>query len=259
MKANSTNPAPKFSANVSATLLALALLTGGCASTDKDAGSNKPASAATEAPAKGSVNRFKATDGRTINIGKASPADGGMRYDNPHMEKGKCWIADGFNFNGFDTIYIAPTASTAKFPDKPADNMVHNLAKDNLVAELMRRLNERGIAPTVVTRESDLKPGAKVLKIENTITEFSKGGGGARYFVGLYGGGQPVLRVQGKATSGDKTVFTFEARRSGVSGNARMGGAFLKDEDIQVEDIRSMVLDLTDFMAAVAGKYTPKN
>ena len=32
-----------------------------------------------------------------------------------------------------------------------------------------------------------------------------------------------------------------------------MTGAFMKDEDIQTEDVRSMVLDLTDFMSAVAG------
>jgi hypothetical protein len=109
----------------------------------------------------------------------------------------------------------------------------------------------------VVTKESEIKPDAKSLKIENTIIEFTKGGGAARYFVGLYGGGQPVLRVQGKMTAGDQTLFTFEARRSGVSGGARVGGAFMKDEDIQGEDVRSMVLDLTDFMAAMAGKYTP--
>jgi hypothetical protein len=94
----------------------------------------------------------------------------------------------------------------------------------------------------------------KSLKLESTITEFTKGGGAARYFVGLYGGGQPVLRVQGKMADGDKPVFTFEARRSGVSAGARMSGVFMKDEDIQMEDIRSMVLDLTDFMAIVAKK-----
>jgi hypothetical protein len=33
----------------------------------------------------------------------------------------------------------------------------------------------------------------------------------------------------------------------------------MKDTDIQGEDIRSMVLDLTDFMAAIAGKYQPKS
>ncbi len=55
-------------------------------------------------------------------------------------------------------------------------------------------------------------------------------------------------------TDGDKAVFTFEARRSGVSAGARMSGVFMKDEDIQMEDIRSMVLDLTDFMAIIAKK-----
>ena len=95
-------------------------------------------------------------------------------------------------------------------------------------------------------------------KLENTIVEYPKVGGAARYFVGLYGGGQPVLRVHGKMTDGDKTVFTFEARRSGTSAGSRLGGAFMKDEDIQIEDVRSMVLDLSDFMAAIGGKYPPR-
>lgn len=60
-------------------------------------------------------------------------------------------------------------------------------------------------------------------------------------------------------TGGGKTLFRFEARRSGTSAGARMGGVFMKDEDIQVEDVRSMILDVTDFMAAVAGKYRPKS
>ena len=37
------------------------------------------------------------------------------------------------------------------------------------------------------------------------------------------------------------------------------GGVFMKDEDIQIEDIRSLALDVTDFMAAIARKYQPKN
>jgi len=58
---------------------------------------------------------------------------------------------------------------------------------------------------------------------------------------------------------GDKTVFTFEARRSGGSAAARLGGGYLSDTDIQYDDIRSMTLDLADFMAAIQGKYQPKN
>src|SRR6266700_5776464 len=181
--------------------------------------------------------------------GCASTAEGGgMNYKNRHLEK--CWLADGFDFNGYDTLYIAPVLSTAKFhQENPEEVKVHDLAKENLVAELTRKINSKKIFNNVVTRESDLKPDVKSLKLENTITEFTKGGGAARYFVGLYGGGQPVLRVQGKITDGNKSLFTFEARRSGVSAGARMSGVFMKDEDIQMEDIRCMVIAITDFVA----------
>jgi hypothetical protein len=222
----------------------------GCASDGSKASGSETASAV--------PGRYLANDGRTIEIGKSTAADGGTRFNNPHMEKEKCWIANGFDFNGYDTLYIAPTLSTAKFPDKPEDNKVHELAKNNLPDELARMIDSRKIFANVVTHESDIKPGAKVLKLENTIIEFSKGGGAGRYFAGLYGGGQPVLRVQGRMSDGDKTVFTYELRRSGTSAGARMGGVFMKDEDIQIEDIRSMAIDLSDFMAAIAKKYQPK-
>ncbi len=225
--------------------LAAALVLAGCAST----GGESSAGAGAQPSSK-----FKLADGRTVDIGTSSPAEGGgLNYKNRHLEK--CWLADGFDFNGYDTLYIAPVLSTAKFhQENPEEVKVHDLAKENLVAELTRKINAKKIFNNVVTRESDLKPDVKSLKLENTITEFTKGGGAARYFVGLYGGGQPVLRVQGKITDGNKSLFTFEARRSGVSAGARMSGVFMKDEDIQMEDIRSMVLDLTDFVAIIAKK-----
>jgi hypothetical protein len=105
-----------------------------------------------------------------------------------------------------------------------------------------------------VTRESDIKPGVKVVKLENTILEFSKGGGGARFFAGLYGAGQPNLKVHGEMKDGDRKLFSFEARRSGVSVGARMSGGYMKDEDVQIDDIRSLVLDLSDFIATVSRK-----
>src|SRR6266404_1889532 len=87
-------------------LLTAVVALAGCASTGGPSSSES------------SAFKFKASDGRDIEIGKSSPADGGTRYDNPHMEKGKCWVATGFNFNGYDTLYIAPTISTAKFNEK---------------------------------------------------------------------------------------------------------------------------------------------
>jgi hypothetical protein len=146
--------------------------------------------------------------------------------------------------------------STAKYHADEAK--LHDWAKQTLRTEFSSFFTRKGIFANIVTSESEIKPGAKVLKMENTITEYSKGGGGARAFVGIYGGGQPVLRVVGKMTDGDKSEFTFEARRSGASAGGRLAGGSMKDEDIQIEDIRSMSLDLSDFMAAIAGKYTAK-
>lgn len=235
----------------------VALALAGCASTGEKPAEPKPAEQNATAPKAAGTqsSKAKADDGRTVDIGKSSPASGGgMNYKNPHLEK--CWVADSFDFNGYDTLYIAPTLSTAKFDTKNQEEVkVNELAKENLVKELDSLLRSRNLFANVVTRESDVKPGAKALKLENTITEFTKGGGAARYFVGLYGGGQPVLRVQGKMTEGGKSLFTFEARRSGVSAGSRIGGVFMKDEDIQIQDIRSMVLDLSDFMSVIAGKF----
>jgi hypothetical protein len=223
-------------------LCALGNLLTGCASTGESSGGG----AGSHLPSK-----YRADDGRRIEIGSSTPSDVGLSFKNPHMER--CWIASDFNFTGYDALYIAPTLSTAKF--QKDEERPHEIAKEMLPIELRNLLSAKGLFSSVALQESELKPGARVLKLENTIAEYSKGGGAARYFVGLYGGGQPVLRVQGKMTDGEKTVFLYEARRSGVSAGARMIGAFMKDEDIQIEDIRSMALDVADFMAAIAGKY----
>jgi hypothetical protein len=231
---------------VSLVAMGCVLALAGCSSTGEKPADGKPSGKTS--------SKAKADDGRTVDIGRSSPAAGGTNYKNPHMEK--CWVADGFDFNGYDTLYIAPTQSTAKIDSKNAEELkVHELARENLVKELAAMIGSRKIFANVVTREADLKPDVKTLKLENTITEFAKGGGAARYFVGLYGGGQPVIRVQGKLTDGDKAQFTFEARRSGVSAGARMTGVFMKDEDIQIQDIHSLVLDLSDFMSVVSGKF----
>ena len=221
----------------------VALLATGCASSGSKEGGTRQAS------------KFKATDGRTIDIGTASAVNGGRSFKNPHLEK--CWIADGFTFSGYDTLLIVPTTSTAKIQDDEKERL--QLAKDTIPSKLVYFLTPKGMFTNIVTRESELKPGARVLKFENSIVEYSKGSRAARYFAGLYGAGQPMLRVEGKLTEGDKPLFTYEGRRSGTSAGARMAGVFASGDDIQTEDVHSMMLDLTDFMAAIGGKYTPKD
>jgi hypothetical protein len=179
-----------------------------------------------------------------------SAPQGGTYVKNPHLDK--VWLAEGFDFNGFDTLYIADTQVDAKV--KPHDDEVKPMetARRVLREELAAAMVEKKLFPTVVTRESDIKPGSKALRLDNTIIEYAKGGGGARYFVGLYGGGQPVLKVRGKMAEGEKALFTFDGRRSGVSAGSRMAGVFMADETIQAEDIRSLVKDLSDFMEQTA-------
>jgi hypothetical protein len=225
---------------------AMILSLAGCATTDSN----------TTAGTDHFPSRYVATDGRVIEIGRRTAADNGWKFNDPHLDK--CWIASGFDFNNYDTLYIAPTLSTAKLHGPDEENP-QQIAKENLVIELERSLRARNIFANIATRESDIKPGARVLKLENTIIEYAKGGGAGRYFAGVFGGGQPVLRISGKMTDGDKTVFTFEAKRSGTSAGARLVGVWMTDVDIQTEDIRSMTLDLSDFIAAIAGKYQARN
>src|SRR5215211_9077864 len=215
--------------------LLAALLVAGCASSgSRQTGESQ-------------ANRFRATDGRTIEIGKATPLNGGRSFRNPHLEK--CWVADGFTFNGYDTLLIAPIVCTAKLKDDEHDRL--QFAGQQLPIKLINFLQPKGIFPNILLDESQIPQGARVLKFENTIIDYSKGSGAARAFAGLYGAGQPMIRVEGKVLEGDKQLFSYEARRSGTSFVARMGSA--GGAQIQAEDVESMMLDLTDFMAAIAG------
>jgi len=198
--------------------------------------------------------KYRTTDDRVAEIGRRTPAEGGWTFRDPHMDK--CWIADNFNFTSYDTLYIAPTLSEAATQDDEDRRMIE-IAKDTVVVEYKRLFESRNIFTKVVTRESDIPSGAHVLKLEQTITDFHKGSMGARFWAGEFGAGQPVLAVSGKMTDGDKPVFTYQARRSGVSFGAHMG--VMRSDDIQIEDVRSMALDVTDFVAATAGIYKPMN
>src|SRR5215510_16467782 len=108
---------------------AAAIALDGCSSTNSSSGNATSSSSASSAAY---VSTAKADDGRTVEIGRAIPGNGGVNYKDPHLEK--CWVASGFDFNGYDTLYIAPTLSTAKFDTKNKEEVkVHELAKENLV------------------------------------------------------------------------------------------------------------------------------
>jgi hypothetical protein len=198
-------------------------------------------------------SKYRATDGRAIDVGNRMPADNGWKFDEPHLDK--CWATSNFDFTGYDTLYIAPTLSTAKLHSSDEES-TQTLAKENLVLEFQRFIRAKHIMDNVVTREPDIPPGAHVLKMQNTIIQYAKGSEAVRFWIPA---GQPKLRVSGKITDGEKTVFEFEGYRSGTSAAALFNGGYMTDVDIQLGDIRSLTTDVTDVMAVVAGKYKPRN
>lgn len=179
-----------------------------------------------------------------------SPGPGGVTYQE-HKDLQKIWLAPGFDFKGYDTLYIAEIP--ADVPKMNPDG-VESLEWSRGVVrnQLVTAIQARKFFQAVVTSEADIKPGSKVLRLENTITEYERGGAGARFFAGLYGAGQPVIRVRGTMADGGRPVFMFESRRSGDSGSARIVGGYRSNRSIQEDDIRDFAEDLADFIVATA-------
>ncbi len=96
-------------------------------------------------------------------------------------------MADGVTFQKSDTFLVGETKTdvTNVNPDG-----VENLAwaRGVLRDEIAAALRAKNTFTTVVLDEADVKPGQRVLRLANTIVEYEKGGGGARFFAGLYGG-----------------------------------------------------------------------
>jgi Domain of unknown function (DUF4410) len=159
------------------------------------------------------------------------------------------WLAPGFNFKGYDVLSIGET----DFKAVERSNEVKERAAAMIAvqSQLVATISATKLFSTVTTNE--LPAGTHGLKLTNTIIEYEKGGGAARYFAGLYGAGQPVIKVRGQFFDGGKLVCVYEIRRSGESGGARMFGGFMGDLGIQANDIRDLAVDLADFMKRTAG------
>ena len=156
------------------------------------------------------------------------------------------WLADGFNFKGYKTLYLTPIVFAGVERDNEVE--IRALAMQELPAELVTSLRDTKLFDTVTTKSEDVKAKAKTLKLDNTIIEFSKGSGVGRHFGGPFGaGGQPVIKVRGQIYDGDKLVCVYEIKRSGESFESRAYGEAISSEDIQRNDIRVLTRDLGYF------------
>jgi hypothetical protein len=220
-------------------LVSLALL-GGCASSPSPPGPT-PAPAAAPAPAAPAAPA-------------AAPAPARVTYREDKEFKGQVWMAEGFDSKGWDTLYIAPAAvEVPKLNPDGAENL--EWAKGVLRDQLVAAIRATNVFPAVVTSEGEIKPGGKTLRLDNTIIEYEKGGGGARFFAGLYGAGQPVIKVLGRvAAEPNRPLFLFEVRRSGEGAGARWLGGYKSDKDIQQADIEDLAKRLAELMVRTSKK-----
>jgi hypothetical protein len=175
----------------------------------------------------------------------SKPADPNAWQKDKDLQR--VWLAPGFDFNGYDAIYIGETKFAGK--ERPNEVDIRNWAIKYVRSQFAAELSRVGIVRAVYTETNSIPSGAKVLTLDDTITEYEKGGGGARYFAGGYGAGQPVIRVRGIMSANGQPVFRFEAFRKGESGSARIFGGFRSDEGIQTEDINDLARDLADYIS----------
>jgi hypothetical protein len=156
------------------------------------------------------------------------------------------WLAPGFSFDQYDALCILPT--DFKAIERPNEKEMRSFAVISLQEQFQTAARLSGLFKTVVTTTNEIAAGNRCLSLENTIIEYEKGGGGARYFAGVFGAGQPVIKVRGLIYDGDKLVFVFEAKRSGESPAARLNGVWMSDKEIQQDDIRDLTSDMLDCM-----------
>jgi len=176
-----------------------------------------------------------------------SPARVTLRSD-PPMDG--VWLTNNFAFKGYDTLYITAPVFAAKERANEVD--IRNLAMRVLVEQLESCLREAKVFSNVTVRADTIKPATRTLQLRNTVIEYERGGNIGRAMAGLFGGGQPVIKVRGEFFDGDQLMGVYELKRSGVSDEAKWLGAGKSDEEIQAHDIHMLATDLATYIKRIA-------
>jgi hypothetical protein len=218
-------------------LIALSVVTGGLLTGCASSGSSKETASV---PSSGSP-----------------PLPGGVTLTKDKQLQG-VWLKPGFNFSGKPSLTIEPTVYKAI--ERENEAAMRAFAVKELRSEEAKEARETGLFSGVFAEDNGTAPtNAPALRLVNTIYQYEKGGGGARYWAGFAGGGQPVIRVRGEMfDSNNDLVFVYDAKRSGEKVSARLAGVFQSDEEIQRADIHDLAIDLADYMMTVAGLTPPK-
>ena len=160
---------------------------------------------------------------------KTYPGPDGISYQQDKALQ-KVWMAEGFTFANYDTIYIAETG--AMIAPTREQNQAFETNRRLLHEEFAAAMQEKRLFRHVVTRETDIPVGAKVLKLETAITEFARDDSDRQ-----------LVSVYGRLIDQTRPVLQFEARRKAGSRSSAK-----QNKEIQLEDIRSMAKALAEYI-----------
>jgi hypothetical protein len=162
----------------------------------------------------------------------------------------KVFVAEGFDFAGYDTLLVLPTLvdpSVKPKDDKERERL--ELLQRSLPAQFAALLASRSVVPHVVNSRDGLQPGSRVLELQLSVLQFSRGSSTERWVVG-FGAGMPYVYLRGKISPlGESTpLLMFEEDERGDW----LGTGFESNRDIQAAAGLELADDAVSFMSDLA-------
>jgi hypothetical protein len=160
----------------------------------------------------------------------------------------KIWLADGFEFNGYDLILVTKLDSTGieTKDDKEADRL--KLLERGYSEDMARGLERSGAFEKGTSKESEVGADQKKLVLDTRLLDFSRGSSAARFGLG-FGAGMPYIKVRGTFHEGDpsKPLAIFEMDEKGDW----FGGGYSSNESLQEKASTELGKDLGRFIQQV--------
>lgn len=154
---------------------------------------------------------------------KVTPVETGMKKGIEMVEDkdlGKVYLAPGFHFKPYDTLFISTPSTSLMSPKEDIDP---NEMKMFLKNQLLTKLDALDVFITVTDDKSALSSevisAQKVLSMKSTITELDPGSRALRYLVG-FGAGSTKVQVETEIRDSktEQLYFMASDRRSAAFG-----------------------------------------
>jgi hypothetical protein len=141
-------------------------------------------------------------------IAKAKSISDGTWHKDKDIQR--VWLAPGFDFNGYDGIYIEETKYAAK--ERPNEVEMRTWALTYLRNAFAGEIPHSGVIQTTYVSANEIPANAKVLKLENTIVEYEKGEHNCRIRKGRRW--RAIFRwVDGSRSTGDQGARDNDAQQ----------------------------------------------